>query len=260
MTINGNINITCNESGNIKTFTIFNNNTPLNIEYSATLASLETIHNGKPDAHAELFNAIKSKNETQDTQISGLSSTKADKSELPTVNNATLTITQGGTTKGTFTANASSDAIIALDAGGAWGSITGTLSNQTDLNNALGGKVNTSDCSQIYPVIDTYVSGTSWYRIYSDGWCEMGGIFTTSSTVNSFDTVYFLKTFNDTNYFIVGSYISSSASEYAFSITDKTDASAKISHNNASRNMQWFACGYLASGQYTSGTYKAYKP
>ena len=38
---------------------------------------------------------------------------------IPTVNNATLTITQGGTTKGTFTANASSDVTIALDAGGA---------------------------------------------------------------------------------------------------------------------------------------------
>lgn len=35
----------------------------------------------------------------------------------PTVNNATLTITQGGVTKGTFTANASSNATIALDAG-----------------------------------------------------------------------------------------------------------------------------------------------
>lgn len=37
---------------------------------------------------------------------------------LPTVNNATLTIIQGETTKGTFTANASSDVTIALDAGG----------------------------------------------------------------------------------------------------------------------------------------------
>ena len=38
---------------------------------------------------------------------------------IPTVNDATLTITQGGTTKGTFTANASGDVTIALDAGGA---------------------------------------------------------------------------------------------------------------------------------------------
>ena len=35
---------------------------------------------------------------------------------IPTVNNATLTVTQGGVSKGTFTANASSDVIIALDA------------------------------------------------------------------------------------------------------------------------------------------------
>lgn len=35
---------------------------------------------------------------------------------IPTVNNATLTITQGGTNKGTFTANASSNVTIALDA------------------------------------------------------------------------------------------------------------------------------------------------
>jgi len=41
-----------------------------------------------------------------------------NKPTIPTVNNATLTITQGGITKGTFTANASSDVTIALDAGG----------------------------------------------------------------------------------------------------------------------------------------------
>lgn len=42
----------------------------------------------------------------------------SNKPTIPTVNNATLTITQGGVSKGTFTANASSDVTIALDAGG----------------------------------------------------------------------------------------------------------------------------------------------
>lgn len=42
---------------------------------------------------------------------------------IPTVNNATLTITQGGVSKGTFTANASSDVTIALDAGGGGGAV-----------------------------------------------------------------------------------------------------------------------------------------
>ena len=48
----------------------------------------------------------------------------SDLSGTPAINNATLTITQGGTTKGTFTANASSDVTIALDAGGGGGSYT----------------------------------------------------------------------------------------------------------------------------------------
>lgn len=42
----------------------------------------------------------------------------SNKPTIPTVNNATLTITQGGTTKGTFTANASSNVTIDVDAGG----------------------------------------------------------------------------------------------------------------------------------------------
>lgn len=44
-----------------------------------------------------------------------------NKPSIPTVNNATLTIKQGGTTKGTFPANASTDVEIDLDAGGGGG-------------------------------------------------------------------------------------------------------------------------------------------
>lgn len=52
----------------------------------------------------------------------------------PTIGNATLTITQGGTTKGTFTANASSDVMIALDAGGGGGA-TYTAGDGIDITN-----------------------------------------------------------------------------------------------------------------------------
>lgn len=72
--------------------------------------------------------------------IGKLQATKADKSELPTVGNGTITITQGGVSKGTFTTNQSGNTTIALDAGGGsvgWGSIVGSLSNQTDLWSAL---------------------------------------------------------------------------------------------------------------------------
>jgi len=73
--------------------------------------------------------------------------------DLPTVNNPTITFTQGGVTKGTITLNQSNNQTIALDAGGSggggtWGSITGTLSDQTDLQNALNAKLNVSDVTE----------------------------------------------------------------------------------------------------------------
>jgi len=45
----------------------------------------------------------------------------SSKPNIPTVNDATITFTQGGTTKGSITLNQSSDATIALDAGGGGG-------------------------------------------------------------------------------------------------------------------------------------------
>lgn len=48
----------------------------------------------------------------------------SNKPTIPTVNNSTITITQGGVSKGTFTLNQSSDSTIALDAGGGGSSYT----------------------------------------------------------------------------------------------------------------------------------------
>lgn len=47
-------------------------------------------------------------------------------------------------------------------------------------------------------VVETYKSGTSWYRIWSDGWIEQG--FRISTTVDAQTNHTFLKPFKDTNY------------------------------------------------------------
>ena len=63
--------------------------------------------------------------------------------EYTGIGDGTITITQGGVSKGTFTTNQSGNTTIALDAGGGnpvWGSIGGTLSDQTDLQSALNAK------------------------------------------------------------------------------------------------------------------------
>ena len=51
--------------------------------------------------------------------------------------------------------------------------------------------------ASLITVVETYQNGTSWYRIWSDGWCEQGG-FTNSG--NNSVTVTLLEPFANTNY------------------------------------------------------------
>ena len=52
-------------------------------------------------------------------------------SDVPTVNNPTITFTQGGTTKGTITLNQSGDQTIEFDAGGSGGGAVDSVNGQT---------------------------------------------------------------------------------------------------------------------------------
>ena len=52
------------------------------------------------------------------------------------------------------------------------------------------------DTDTIYPVVETYINGTDWYRVYSDGWVEQGGAMGTSQTIT------LLKPMADTNYYV----------------------------------------------------------
>ena len=90
---------------------------------------------------------------------------------------------------------------------------------------------------EVQVVIETYKNGTSWYRIWSDGWCEQGGYASSNPS-----TVTFLKTFVDTNYYMNCSNNANSADVGAW-IGDRTASSAKI--NNAVGGAYWQACGYL---------------
>lgn len=60
-------------------------------------------------------------------------------------------------------------------------------------------KVNKSDLQEATFVIETYHNGASWYRIWSDGWCEQGGETTVAGMPG---TVTLLKEYRDTSYLI----------------------------------------------------------
>ncbi|MBQ2175867.1 MAG: hypothetical protein II453_12665 [Alphaproteobacteria bacterium] len=61
----------------------------------------------------------------------------------------------------------------------------------------LSGKadVDLSNCTKPY-VVETYVNGTEWYRVYSDGWVEQGGAMGKNSTVT------LLKPMANANYYV----------------------------------------------------------
>lgn len=94
-----------------------------------------------------------------------------------------------------------------------------------------------SSLQECQVVIETYKNGTSWYRVWSDGWCEQGGYASSNPS-----TVTFLKTFVDTNYYMNCSNNANSTDVGAW-IGDRTASSAKI--NNAVGGAYWQACGYL---------------
>lgn len=95
------------------------------------MGSLTTVFEGSEDNNTLTFNLasgiqsnIVTSNELATVATSGSYNDLTNKPTIPTVNDATITITQGGTTKGTFTLNQSSNATIALDAGGGSGGNT----------------------------------------------------------------------------------------------------------------------------------------
>lgn len=135
--------------------------------------------------------------------------------------------------------------------GGSWGEITGTLSNQTDLQNKLNEKVDTSSLSTIYPVIKTYISGSSGYRIWSDGYCEQYG--RTSGSSSATKSVLLLKTFKDTNYIVLfgNEYTTTLSPTSAVKTSTKSVSSFDIMDSSTTTvYTYWKACGYLATGQY----------
>ena len=50
--------------------------------------------------------------------------------------------------------------------------------------------------NKVAVIVQNYVNGTSWYRVWSDGWIEQGGRHSAGDSVS----VALLKAFSNTNY------------------------------------------------------------
>ena len=93
-------------------------------------------------------------------------------------------------------------------------------------------------------VVQTYCNGTSWFRVWSDGWIEQGGRVTAVGA-----TVTFLKPFSNTSYNaqITPGY-NNTAGVFNWAVTGKTNKTMVVNSSDTSgatnRPCDWYACGY----------------
>lgn len=93
-------------------------------------------------------------------------------------------------------------------------------------------------------ISEVYKNGDSWFRLYSDGWCEQGGALYGGGDYNR--TVTFLREYKDTSYVILknsGGAGSGGVAERWMGFWDLTKTSATTGYINHSE--RWFACGYV---------------
>ena len=102
----------------------------------------------------------------------------------------------------------------------------------------------TSSASKSRPavVIQNYVSGKNWYRVWSDGWIEQGGQISVTNTA----TVNLLKPYTQKNYLPNIQAVGQSASNQASAVVNPidTDSFSIISSASTAQNFNWYCVGY----------------
>lgn len=113
------------------------------------------------------------------------------------------------------------------------------------ITSGISGKANTdlSNCTKPY-ITETYVNGTSWYRVWSDGWCEQGGRLS-SVTGTGFQTVILPLAYADTNYSLLtcANRPTSAADFRSAAIVD--EQTITVGYDGKGNNSIWETRGYL---------------
>lgn len=95
-------------------------------------------------------------------------------------------------------------------------------------------------------IVETYSDAAgNWYRIYSDGWIEQGGIsnITLPNSGTSGNGVNLLKPFNDINYTVIPMDYSPSTIAPVTVLAKTLTNFTLHSYGNQSTKQMWYACG-----------------
>lgn len=121
------------------------------------------------------------------------------------------------------------------------------LLNAGEVLEAVADKISRQDCPAY--IVETYKNGSSWYRIYSDGWCEQGGELS-SVTKDSTTTVALLKSYQDANYSVfvqsLGGKRESTQYTNGQSVQSRNVDNFVLNIQDYAFGRTWIACGYKA--------------
>ena len=93
-------------------------------------------------------------------------------------------------------------------------------------------------------LVQSYVNGRSWYRVYSDGWCEQGGQITVTVAATN---ITLLKSYKDNNYNAVGCQANTNTAGYhTINVAAYSATQIQIRQNSVgSPLVNWIAMGYI---------------
>lgn len=93
-------------------------------------------------------------------------------------------------------------------------------------------------------LVESYVNGRSWYRVYSDGWCEQGGHITVTKAATN---ITLLKSYKDNNYNAVGCQANTNTAGYhTINVAAYSATQVQIRQNAVgSPLVNWIAMGYI---------------
>ena len=111
----------------------------------------------------------------------------------------------------------------------------------TDLNGKA--DVDLTNCTKPH-IVETYGNGGSWYRVYSDGWCEQGGFGYMTVKVT------FIKPYRDNDYQVftqmgTAGVVLTYYNQVVYQ-KDNTSFTTNIYQGDSSIGFSWHACGYIS--------------
>lgn len=114
---------------------------------------------------------------------------------------------------------------------------------QEQINNKLDNDMGNLNANIDY-LVDAYDNGTQWYRLYKNGWCEQGGVWTTANASYNAYYVSLLIPYKTNTYTAIAMPGYTSNNLYTPQVGSRTTTGIQFYYvYNSTGFANWYACG-----------------